>query len=127
METVARFEKSIAFIQYILGPYRGSLGVLPNQTPEIIQIEVKIEEKDPPLVTSIRAQGKEQLVTIADGEYDPGWRFSYRGFTLDIFPEELMRFWNIPKDHLEIKYEKNLPSTTKVRLPERKTLGAPKV
>jgi hypothetical protein len=127
LETVARFERSIAYIQYILDPYRGSLGVLPNQTPEILQIEVRIEEKDPPLVTSIKAQGKEQLVTIADHEYDPGWRFSYRGFTLDTFPEELMRFWNIPKGHLGIKFDKNLPSTAKVRLPERKTLGSLRV
>lgn len=127
MEAVPRFEKSIAYIQYILDPYRGSLGVLPNKTPEILRIKVKIEEKDPPQVTSIRAQGKEQLMTIADDEDDAGWRFSYRGFTLDTFPEELMKFWNIPEGHLEIKYDKDLTSTTKVCLPKRKTLGALKV
>ena len=36
LETVTRFEKSITYIQYILEPYRSSLGILPNQeTPEV--------------------------------------------------------------------------------------------
>ena len=35
----------------------------------------------------------------------PGWRFSYRGFTLGGFPEELMRCWNIPEGHMAIKYD----------------------
>lgn len=127
IETVAKFEKSIAYIQYVLDPYRGSLGVLPNKSPEVLRIRVKIEEKDPPVVTSIKAQGKEQLVTSSEDLDDPGWRFSYRGFTLDGFPEQLMKFWNIPEDHLEIDYDKDLPGTTKVHLPKGTTLGQLKV
>ncbi len=126
-ETVARFAKSATYIQYILDPYRGSLGVLPNKTPEVLSVRVKIEEKDPPVVTSIKAQGKEQLVAIAENEDDPGWRFSYRGFRLDGFPEQLMKFWNIPEGHLEINYNRDLPGTAKVHLPKGKTLGALKV
>lgn len=127
IETVARFEKSIKYIQYVLDPYRGSLGVLPNKTPEVLRIRVKVEEADPPLVTSVKAQGKEQLVTISEGEDDPGWRFSYRGFSLDVFPEQLMKFWNIPEGHLEIKYDQDLPGTTRVHLLKGKTLGTLKV
>lgn len=127
METVARFEKSIAYIHYVLDPYRGSLGILPNKTPEVLRVRVKIEEKDPPVVTSIQAQGKEQLVTIAEDEAYLGWRFSYRGFTLDGFPEQLMKFWNIPEGHLEISYDMDLPGTMKVHLQKGKTLGALRV
>jgi hypothetical protein len=127
METVPRFERSITYIQYILEPYRGTLGVLPNRTPEVLRIKVKIEEKAPPVVTSIKAQGKEQIVIIAEGEDDPGWRFSYRGFALDGLPEEFMKFWNIPEGHLEVKYDKDLPGATKVHLPKGKTLGMLKV
>jgi hypothetical protein len=46
---------------------------------------------------------------------------------LDGFPEQLMKFWNIPEDHLEIDYDKDLPSTTKVHLPKGTTLGQLKV
>ena len=127
METVARFEKSITYIQYVLDPYRGSVGVLPNKTPEVLRVRVKIEEKDPPVLTSIQAQGKEQLVTIAEDEADPGWRFSYRGFTLVGFPEELRKFWNIPEGHLDVRYDRDLPDATMVHLPKGKTLGALKV
>lgn len=74
-----------------------------------------------------KAQGKEQLVTVAEDEDDPGWRFSYRGFTLDSFQKELMKFWNIPEAHLDIKYDKDFPGRTKVHLPKEKTLGALKM
>lgn len=122
VESVARFEKSIAFIQHALNPYRGSLGVLPNTTPEVLKVWLKIEEKDPPVVSSIQAYGKEQLVMIA--EDDPGWQFSSRGITLEDYPEVLMKFWNIPEGHMEICYDRDLPSSTKLHVPNGKTLGA---
>ena len=127
METVAKYDKSIAYIQYVLAPYRGTLGVLPNKTPEILKVSVKIDLKDPPVLTSVKCQGKEQLITVEEDEDDPGWRFSYRGFTLEKLPALLREFWNIPEGHLEVKNDKNLPTTTKVHLAKGKSLGTLKV
>jgi hypothetical protein len=127
LETVEKYGKSIAYIQYVLDPYRGSLGILPNKTPEILKVGVKIDLKDPPVVTSVKCQGKEQMITVDDDADDPGWRFSYRGFTLEKLPSLLQEFWNIPEGHLEVKYDKNLPATTKVQLTKGKSLGTLKV
>jgi TIR domain len=126
-ETVAKYERSIAYVQYVLDPYRGSLGILPSKTPEILKVSVKIDAKDPPVLTSVKCQGKEQLITVDENADDPGWRFSFRGFTLEAFPELLTEFWNIPKGHLEVKYDQDLPATTKVHLTKGKSLGTLKV
>jgi hypothetical protein len=48
--TVAKYENSIAYIQYVLDPYRGSLGVLPSKTPEVLKVGVKIVPKESPSV-----------------------------------------------------------------------------
>ncbi len=127
IETVPRFENSITYIQYVLDPYRGSLGIVPNKTPEILRINVKIEATDPPKVIGVEARGKEQLVFISKDEDDPGWRFSYRGFTLDNFQRQLGNFWNIPEHRLDIKYDKDLPGTTRVRLLKGTSMGALKL
>jgi hypothetical protein len=37
------------------------------------------------------------------------------------------KFWNIPEGHLEVKYDKDLPPTTKVQLGKGKSLGTLKV
>jgi len=71
----------------------------------------------------VKCQGKEQLIAADDNADNPGWRFSFRGFTLEDFPELLMDFWNIPDDHLKVNYNKDLPSITKVHLAKGKSLG----
>jgi len=63
------------------------------------------------------------LITVEEDADDPGWRFSFRGFTLERFPELLMDYWKIPEGHLDVKYDKTLPSTTKVHLEKGKSLG----
>lgn len=123
METVAKYKKSIAFIQHALEPFRGSLGVLPNKTPEILKVSVQIHIKAPPVFVSVQCHGKEQLIAVDEGADDPGWRFSFRGFTLEDFPELLTNFWNIPEGHLIVEYNHDLPATTKVYLEKGKSLG----
>jgi len=127
LETVSKYEKSIAYVQYVLDPYRGSLGVLLNKTPEILKVNVQIDANDPPFLTSVKSQRKEQLVTVDEDAENPGWRFSFRAFTLEHFPELLIDFWKIPEGHLEVKYDKDFPATTKVRLAKGKSLGTLKV
>lgn len=127
LEKVKKYEKSIAYIRYVLDPYRGSLGILPNRVPEVLKVSVKVSLKDPPVFVSVKCQGKEQLITVEDEDNDPGWRFSYRGFTLDRFPALVSKFWNIPEGHLEVRYDKELPPTTKVQLGKGKSLGTLKV
>ncbi len=127
IETAAKYERSIAYVQYTLDPYRGSLGVLPNKTPEILKVRVQIDDKDPPLITSVKCQGKEHLIPVDEDADDPGWRFSVRSFTLEEFSELLMEFWNIPEGHLEVEYDKDLPATTKVHLATGKSLGTLRV
>jgi hypothetical protein len=127
LETIAKYENSIAYIRYVLDPYRGNLGVLPNKTPEVLMVHVKIKLKDPPTVMSITCQGKEQLIASEKDGDDPGWRFSYRGFSAEKFPALLNEFWNIPAGHLEINYDKELPSGTTLHLAKGKSLGTLKV
>ena len=76
IETVTKFDRSIGFIQHALAPYRGSLGILPNKSPEILAVSVRIDAKAPPVISSVKCQGKEQLITVDEEEDDPGWRFS---------------------------------------------------
>jgi hypothetical protein len=127
LESVKKYEKSIAYIRYVLDPYRGSLGILPSKVPEVLKISVKVSLKDPPIFVSVKCHGKEQLITVDDVGDDPGWRFSYRGFTLEEFSMHVSKFWNIPEGHLEVKYDKDLPPTTKVQLGKGKSLGTLKV
>jgi len=127
IETVAKYCGSIVYVQHVLDPYRGTLGVLPNKTPEILKVNIKIALKDPPVLSSVKCQGKEQLIIVEEDAEDPGWRFSFRGFTFDQFAELLAEFWNIPEGHLEVKYDKDLPSTTRVHLEKGKSLGTLKI
>jgi hypothetical protein len=127
LETVKKYEKSVSYIRYVLDPYRGSLGVLPNKVPETLTAVVKVLLKDPPVFTSIKCQGKEQLIAVGEDDDDPGWRFSHRGFTLASFPALARQFWNIPENHLDVRYDKDLPPTTRVQLAKGKSLGTLKV
>jgi len=127
IETVEKYEKSVAYIQYALDPYRGSLGVLPNRIPEVLNVSLQIDAKDPPVINSVKCQGKEQLIPADEDANDPGWRFSFRGFTLDDFPELLEEFWNIPEGHLAVEPDKHLSATTKVHLIKGKSMGTLRV
>jgi hypothetical protein len=123
LETVPRYEPSINFIRQALDPFRGSLGVLPSKIPEVLRVNVKLETKDPPTISSISVLGKEQLVEVSEDEEDPGWRSTFREIMLKDYPDELMKYWNIPNGHLEIAYEPELPEDTKVRLVKGKSVG----
>ena len=127
IETVKKYEKSVAYIQYALDPYRGSVGVLPNRTPEVLNVSLEIDAKDPPVINSVKCQGKEQLIPADEDADEPGWRFSFRGFTLDSFPELLEEFWNIPEGHLVVEPDKHLSATTKVRLIKGRAMGTLRV
>ena len=127
LQSVPKYENCITYAQYVLAPYRGSLGVLPNKTPEILKVVAKIDTSDPPVLSSIKCQGKEQLVAMDEDADDPSWRLSYRPFSLESFPERLREFWKLPRGQLAVKYDKDLPGTTKVCLPEGKSVGTLKV
>ena len=128
LQSVQKYENCITYIQYVLDPYRGSLGVLPNKAPEILKVRVKIDPSDPPVLSSIKCQGKEQLIiTVDEDTDDPSWRLSYRAFSLESFPERLSKLWKIPCGQLEVKFNKDLPATTKVCLPKGKSLRSLKV
>jgi len=121
LETAAKYEKSIAFIRYTLAPYRDSLGVLPNKRPEILKVIVKISSKDPPVFTSVKCLGKEQLIKMDENSDDSDWQ-AFGGFRLRNFSKLLRELWNIPEGHLEVIYDKDLPAMTKVDLAKGKSL-----
>jgi hypothetical protein len=127
LETVSRYELSINYIRQVLDPFRGSLGVLPSKIPEVLRVKVTLETTDPPTISSIEVAGKEQLIEVSEDEEDPGWRFSFRGIMLQDYPNELMKYWNIPDGHLEITYEPTLSEETKLRLAKGKSVGPLKV
>ena len=114
LETVSRYELSINYIRQVLDPFRGSLGLVPSKIPEVLRVNIKLASTDPPMILSIEVSGKEQLVEVSEDEEDPGWRFAFRGIMLKDYPNELMKYWNIPDGHLEAVYTPDLPEETKV-------------
>ncbi len=122
IETATKFERSIAFIRYKLLPYRDKLAVLPNKRPEILKVSVRISSKDPLVFTSVKCQGKEQLIKIDENSDESEWP-APDGFRLRNFPRLLRELWNLPENHLEVAYDKDLPDMTKATLPKGKSIG----
>lgn len=127
LETIKKYSDSIAYIRYVLDPYRGSLGILPSQVPEILNVSIKINLKDPPTVTSVKCQGKEQLNALDEDVYGPAWRLSYRDFTLNQLKTLICECWSVPEDHLEVTCDKDVSSSTKLQLAKGRSLGTLKI
>jgi hypothetical protein len=127
LETVSRYELSINYIRQVLDPFRGSLGLVPSKIPEVFRVNIKLATTDPPMIMSIEVSGREQLVEVSEDEEDPGWRFVFRGIMLKDYPNELVKYWNIPDRHLEAVYTLDLPEETKLRLAKGRSVAQLKV
>lgn len=127
IQTVAKYENCISFIRKALQPYRSSLAVLPNKTPEKVTIEVTVKKKDPPLVNSIKFMGNELISDAIEDEdsYSRIWRLSFRKFSLDSLSEQVAIAWHIPDGQLDLICAKKITPETKFRLPEGKTIKQP--
>lgn len=127
IQTVAKYENCISFIRKALQPYRSSLAVLPNKTPEKVVLKVTVKKKDPPMVNSITFMGKELITDEIEDEdsYSRIWTLSFRKFSLDSLAEQVSSAWHIPDGQLELIFDKKIAPDTKFRLPDGKTIKKP--
>lgn len=70
IQTVDKYENSIYFISQALEPYRSGLVLIPCNNAPTISVEVTIDMKDPPVVTSLQFLGRELLVDIEQAKFD---------------------------------------------------------
>lgn len=127
IQTIAKYENCISFIRKALEPYRSSLAVLPNKTPERVVLKVKVKKKDPPLVNSIKFMGNELITNDIEYEdsYSRIWRLSFGKFSLDSLAKQVSSAWHIPDGQLELIRDEEITPDTKFRLPEGKTIKQP--
>jgi hypothetical protein len=128
IQTVQKYKDSIAFIRQALAPYRDSLAMLPSATPEIVELNIKVAKRDPPVVRSIECMGKQVLVdATADTDSSLGqvWRLSFRQFSLETLRESISDAWHVPLEQLRIEITPEIRKDMQFRLPEGKTIGRP--
>lgn len=120
LQTVKKYEPSIAFIRRALEPYRSSLIFLPNNVPEIVTVSLKVKKSDPPVIKSLMINDKD-LLTTAPSNDDLStrlWRLSFKSFTISELRQQMATGWGIPVAQIEIDGGKSFESGTKLRLPE---------
>jgi len=123
LETIGRFADCIKFIRAALEPYRDRLGVLPNTTPESVAVKVKLNlGKDPPVITSIKCRGVEQMIPMDEDAADPAWELSYRPVAVDSFPDRLRKFWNVPEGRMVVSYDTDVLEIPRIRFPKGKSV-----
>lgn len=127
IQSTSKYGDCIVFIRRALQPYRDGLAVLPNKTPENIEIMVRVRKKAPPLINGIIFQGKEMLIDFAEGDdfYNRMWKLSFKEFTLNNLKKQLSHEWCVPLEQLNVECDKSMPESTKFRLPEGKTIKHP--
>jgi hypothetical protein len=128
LQTVKKFEPSIAFIRRALDPYRQEIPFRPNMIPETVIVDVAVLFGDPPTVRSLKVRGRSILTKDpedADTLYY-AWRLSRMSFTLEELGEILGREWSIPENQLSIKCSQLIDPKVKLRLPEGSSVSWPK-
>jgi hypothetical protein len=120
LQEVKKFEPSIAFIRRALKPYASALPFLPNTKPEIVSLELSVKQSDPPLLQSLKFQGRELLRSDEELDaYDSSlWRLAFVTFTVAELKEKLAAAWSIPLPQLQIVCTPEMDAKTEYRLPK---------
>jgi len=123
LEKSKKFKGCIDFIRAALEPFRDCLGVLPNTTPECLVVNVKLNlSENPPMVESIKCNGTEQMIPRRDHDEDPADGLSDRPFQLETFGVRLGKFWRIPDDHIDVRFDTNVSEIKIVQIRPGKTV-----
>lgn len=120
LQTVRKFEASIAFIRKSLQPYKAHLPFLPSNPPEVVTFKVAVQKSDPPMIESVSVDGNELLVNVDDDDWSPGfvWKLSLGKFTLKRLGQRLAEAWSIPSEQLKISCGQKVAGNTEFRLPK---------
>lgn len=124
IQSVKKFSPSVHFIRRSLEPYKSELPFLPNTTPELVTLELKIKKGDPPTVKSLTFEGRNLLSSDVSPE-GRVWRLSYQSFTIDKLRRQLADDWHIPLSQLTVNVSPKLESNTELRLPKETCIRWP--
>lgn len=115
-----KYAPSIAFIRRALEPYRKCLPFVPSTSPNIFVVELAVRKTDPPLVRSMKVEGRSvltnELSLVEQSTYL--WRLSHQEFTLKALRRQLSDEWGIPLDQIKIECKPDLGAAAKFCLPE---------
>ncbi len=124
IQNVKKFAPSVNFIRRSLEPYKSELPFLPNTTPELVTLELKIKKGDPPTVKALTFEGRNLLSSDVSPE-GRVWRLSFQSFTIDKLRRQLADDWNIPISQLSVNVSSKLEPSTELRLPKETCIRWP--
>jgi hypothetical protein len=128
MQSVEKYRNSIEFIRQALAPYRDSLVIMPNTKPQILELNLKIAMKSPPVVRSIECLGKELLIkTPDDKDLSTGqlWKLSFKKFKLDSLKESISDAWHVPLVQIRITLSSPISPSMQLSLPDGTAIRYP--
>ena len=120
LQQVKKFAPSISFIHRALQPYQAQLPFLPSVKPEPVRFKLIVKKSVPPLVTSLKLDGRELLLKVGETEdlSDRVWKLSFINFTLAELKQNLAEAWSIPLTRIEIVCSPKLDPKAELRLPK---------
>src|SRR5260370_9097343 len=120
LQQVNKFAPSISFIHRALQPYQAQLAFLPSLKPEPVKFKLVVKKSVPPLVTSLKLDGRELLLKVDETEdlSDRVWKLSFVNFTLAELKHNLAEAWSIPLTRIEIECSTKLDPKVEFRLPK---------
>lgn len=129
IQSVKKYGECVSYIRRVLQPFHDGLAVLPNRSPEIVDIQIRISRKDPPHIKDIKFKGMSMIVDSEDDEDSSArmWKLSFMEFSIATLKEHLVREWHIPAGQLRVQCKTPIDDSTKFRLPEGKTIQHPYV
>jgi TIR domain len=130
LQTLKKFEPSMAFIRHALQPYKPRLLFLPSTTPEVVTLNLTVKLSDPPEIKSVKFKGEELLKRVDDDADFPYrgwklWKLGHMKFTVKQLKEMLSEAWSVPPAQLELKSSQKMDADTQYRLPKGFCLGWP--
>ena len=128
LQQVKKFAPSISFIHRALQPYQDQLPFLPSLKPEPVRFKLVVKKSVPPLVRSLKLDGRELLLKVDETEdrFDRVWKLSFVNFTLAKLKRMLAEAWSIPLTQIEIVCSPKLDPKAEFRLPEDHSIRWPR-
>jgi TIR domain len=128
LQEVKKFASSISFIRRALTPYKTSIPFLPNTVPEMVVFELSVKKTAPPLVKSLKLNGREFLREDDDSEdyHTRVWKLSFVTFTMADLKARLCDAWSIPPEQLQVVCTPKMNAKTEYRLPKGFSIRWPK-
>ena len=128
LQTIKKFAPSISFIHRALLPYKEQLPFLPSLEPDLLKFTLLVKRTDPPLVKSLKLDGRELLLKVDNTEdlSDRLWKLSFVNFTIAQLKHEIAEGWSIPLDRIEIVCSPKMDARTQFRFPKNYSIRWPR-